>query len=179
MRLLVRIGLLGMIAAPLAAQADPVQALADRLSLTADQADLVAEVYDARDPASLWTLAAELVPTLSLAQRDALMAPAARPDGDRPPEARGRRGPRGERRPRDPAQEAVLRAARDAALGLSRDQSARVDAALGALDRTARMQLVRQGQVPDALAEILTDDQIHLWQAHLALQRRLRRSAPR
>ncbi|WP_412069326.1 hypothetical protein [Rubrivirga sp. IMCC43871] len=166
-----------LLAAPLDAQpGDPVERLATALTLSADQADLVAEVFDPADPASTWTLAAELVPTLSAEQRAALMArperrerPAGAGAGGRP---RGPRG-RGDRTP-DPARAAVMRAARDAALGLDADASARLDAVLADLDRRETMQALREGDLPDPIAAVLTDAQGELYLAHLALSRRLR-----
>ncbi len=200
MRVLPLLVLAVLLARPAAAQpGDPVEQLAQALALTADQADLVAEVYDARDPASTWTLAAELVPTLSADQRQALLARPERPADDRAQNdraqndrargdrargdrARGDRARGGQSRrargPRDPAQQAVLRAARDAALGLDADHSARLDAALDGLDRRERMQALRDGEMPPAVADVLTAEQAELWQAQRMLQRRLRAPRP-
>ena len=171
-----------LLAAPALAQSD-VDALADALSLTDDQADLVAEVYDARDPGSVWTLAAELSPTLSDAQRDALFARPERPEGGTRRGGRGMRGEgmrgRGQRgdRERDPAQAAARRAARDAALGLDAQASADLDAALDELDRRALMQALRDGDLPEAIADVLTDEQAELYRTQMALAGHLRRAA--
>lgn len=164
------------LAAAPAAQTDPVEYLADVLSLSADQADLVAEVYDARDPASTWTLAAELVPGLSDAQREALFARPERPEGGRRGErGQGRRGgTRGDRPRRDPTQVAVQRGARDAALGLDVEQSAALDEALEGLRGQRGLRTVRDGSVPEAVAAVLTPAQADLYRAHAALRMRLR-----
>lgn len=159
--------------------ADPVEALADALALSEDQADLVAEVFDTRDPASLWTLAAELVPTLDADQREALFAQPARPDGAQQGARAGQRGPRGGARgdrPRDPARGAVARAARNAALGLSDAQAADLDATLDGMDRGDAFRALRDGEVPDAITAVLTEEQVDLYRAQLALQRHLRRA---
>lgn len=160
-------------AVPSSAQtADPVERLAQALSLTADQADLVAEVYDPADPSSTWTLAAELLPTLSADQREALMTWPERTDDARRQRQGGRRG-RGTRQP-NTAREAVMRAARDAALGLDDGQSARLDAAIEGMDRRDMAESLRNGEMPAAVGEVLTADQAELWRAQMTLQRRLR-----
>ena len=160
-----------------AAQTDPVEHLADALALSADQADLVAEVYDARDLASVWTLTAELAPTLSDGQREALFARPERPEGGRRgARGEGRRGGMrgGERPERDPAQVAVERAARDAALGLDAGQSAALDEALDGLRGQRGLRAMRDGSVPEAVAAVLTPDQVDLYRTHAALRMRLR-----
>ena len=172
-----------ILAAPLAAQTNPVDALTEALSLSPAQAHLAGEMYDANLPGSAWTLAAALTPTLSETQRDALLA---RPDrgarqgrrGDRG--GRGQRGARSERgdRPADPSQQAAVRAARDAALGLDADGSARLDAALDGLGRREMMRAVRDGDLPDAVIGVLSDVQAETFRAHLALNRLLRRGGP-
>ena len=183
---LVLVALAVLLALPARAQtADPVERLADALSLTADQADLVAEVYNQGDPASVWTLTSELLPTLTADQRQALMARPVRPaGGDRAQRQRGqgRRGQGGRGgapRERDPAREAVLRAARDAALGLDADQSEQLDEALERMSRREMMRSLRDGEMPDAVSNLLTADQIEMWQAQMMLQRRLRMRGPR
>lgn len=176
--------LAAILAAPLSAQTtDPVERLATALSLDPDQADLAAEVFDARDPASVWTLASELVPTLDADQRAALFArperaerPVARGQGRRGAGARGDRdGARGGR-DRDPARAAVMRAARNAALGLDEAGAARLNAALDGLDRRAMMEAFRDGTVPDAVAAVLTPDQVETYRAQTALAGHLRRA---
>ncbi|MEM1115388.1 MAG: hypothetical protein AAF845_19525 [Bacteroidota bacterium] len=166
-----------LVAAPAFAQADPVEHLAGVLALTDDQADLVAEVYDDRDPSSTWTLAAELVPTLTDVQREALFARPERPEGARRG-GQGRRGNRaargGARAERDPAQVAVQRAARNAALGLDDAQSADLDEALESLRGMRGLRAMRDGTVPEEVSAVLTEDQIDLWRAHTALRMRLR-----
>jgi len=169
-----------VVAAPLAAQpADPVERLTEVLSLTPDQADLTAEVLDPDDPSSTWTLAAELVPMLSADQRAALFAQPERPEGagrqgaDRGDRGAGRQG--GGRRAADPARAAVMRAARDAALGLDATQSAALDAALEGSDRRAMMQSLRDGQLPAEVDAVLTDAQGELYLAQVALQRYVQR----
>ena len=177
MRVFLLAALAVVLTLPASAQSvDPVERLTEALSLSADQADLVAEVYDERDPASTWTLAAELLPTLSDAQRQALMErPRGAEGGAQGQGGQGRRGSRGQgTRPRDPARQAVMQAARDAALGLDADQSARLDAALESIDRRAMAESLRDGVMPEALRDVLTAEQADLWQAQMMLQRRLR-----
>ena len=168
-----------LLAGPALAQTgDPVERLADALALSADQADLVAEIFSPDDPASTWTLAAELVPTLDAGQREALFARPQRPDGARGQRAGRRGGARGAGRgdrQRDPARVAVMRAARDAALGLTEDESARLDAIVEGLDRRAAMRALMQGEVPAEIAAVLSDDQVETYRAQVALQRHLRR----
>lgn len=163
---------------PLAAQTvGPIEALTSTLSLTADQADLAAEIFNTDDPSSMWTLAVELLPTLDASQREALFAQPERPEGAR----QGRRGEgqggRGQgRRERDPVREATMKAARDAALGLTEAGSADLDAALASLDRREAAQSLRDGVVPPAIDDVLTADQIETYRAQMALQGHLRRA---
>lgn len=163
-----------VLAVPLAAQpSDPVEALASRLGLTDDQADLVAEILTPDDPGSVWTLAAELLPTLSADQREALFA---RPE--RPSVEASRRGRRGDRRrgQRDPSRAAIVRAARDAALGLDASTSADLDDVLEGMGRRERMRAVRGGEIPTGVEQLLTTAQIGVYRAHGALQRHVRRA---
>ncbi|MEM0963165.1 MAG: hypothetical protein AAGK21_11595 [Bacteroidota bacterium] len=166
---------------PTAAQVDPVEHLATVLSLDDDQADLVAEVYVPGDPASVWTLAAELMPTLDVTQRDALLAPPERPERGQQG-ARGRRGARGgqqagNRPERDPARAAVARASRDAALGLNEQESADLDTAIQGLGRRELMRSLREGTIPESVASLLSEEQVDLYRAQIALQRHLRRAS--
>ncbi|MGB3543248.1 hypothetical protein [Rubrivirga sp.] len=173
--------LAALLASPLAAQsADPVEALSSRLALTDDQADLVAEIYSPDDPGSVWTLAVELLPTLDTGQRTALFE---RPEATARPErgarrgARGARGQRGEgRRGRDPARAAIVKAARDAALGLSPSTSADLDAALEGLSRRERAEAFRDGALPTSVEQLLTTPQIEVYRAQAAIQMQLRRA---
>lgn len=163
--------------AAVAQPSDPVEALAAALSLDTDQADLVAEVYVSRDPASVWTLAAELVPTLDADQRAALFARPERPDGAGRQGGRQGRGGQGRgRRAPDEAQRAVVRAARDAALGLDAATSARLDAVVADPDRRETLRALREGTVPEAIAAVLTPEQAELYRAQLALGMHLRRA---
>ena len=165
------------LASPLAAQTGPIEALTSTLNLTADQADLAAEIYSSDDPSSVWTLAVELLPTLDASQQETLFARPERPEGAR----RGRRGQgqgrRGQgRRERDPVREATMKAARDAALGLTEATSADLDAALASLDRREAARSLRDGVVPRAIEDVLTADQIETYRAQMALQGHLRRA---
>ena len=169
------LALLLALSASAAAAQPAVERLTDALALTDDQADLAAEIYDARSPGSVWTLAAELVPTLSESQRAALYA---RPD--RPERAAGDRAARGARRgarpvrERDPAREAAQRAARDAALGLSPEASAQLDAALADLRGPEGRRALRDGGLPASVTDLLTPEQAETVRAQRALQRHLR-----
>ena len=160
---------------------DPVEALAEALQLDDDQADLVAELLDPADPGASWTLAAELLPTLTEAQRGILLAP---PPGREAAGARaGRRGPggrarRADRAP-DAARQAVQRAARDEALGLTDAQAEQLDA-LEAARREAGAQALRdpeaRARAQAELEAILTAEQREVVEARQAIQRLLRRA---
>lgn len=178
MRTVLLVALVAVPVAVFAQASDPVERLAVVLSLTTDQADLAAEVYDVRSPSSVWTLAAELVPTLEDRQRAALMARPERAERPGRGVGAGRPGRDGQpprRREPDPAQQAVTRAARDAALRLDARQSSELDAALEALSPRDRMQAMRDGDLPASVADVLTAEQADLYRAQLALQRLLRR----
>ena len=171
---------------------DPVARLTDALDLTGAQAELVGRhLGDGPEPGALWRVAADLAPTLSEAQRDALLTKPDRPrargerDGRRGHHGRHERpdGPRGER----PTEEerAARREAAHAAMQEALDLTAEQAEALEALqkqhraaraERRADRQAERPapGAVPDALEEILTADQQAVWQVHHALAHRLR-----
>ena len=128
-RLLALALFLTLLARPAAAQ-DAIDRIADALELSDDQVLIVEDVFQPGDAGSVWTLLAELHPTLTNAQRETLLARRERPAGARAGQGRrGGRGQRGGRRGRSDAERAAERAARDAALGLDADQSAALDAA--------------------------------------------------
>ena len=131
-RLLALALFLTLLARPAAAQ-DAIDRIADALELSDDQVLIVEDVFQPGDAGSVWTLLAELHPTLTNAQRETLLARRERPAGARAGQGRrGGRGQRGGRRGRSDAERAAERAARDAALGLDADQSAALDAAFAA-----------------------------------------------
>ena len=164
---------------------DPVERLAAVLELDDDQADLVAELLDPQDPGSSWVLAAELLPTLTEAQRETLFSPPdvagrgqrARQGGQRAGQGRQRAG----RQP-DPARQAITRAARNAALELTDEQQEQFDAyetaqrergPQGARDEAAR------AQARADLEAFLSADQIDIVEARQAIQRLMRRGGGR
>lgn len=163
---------------------DPVERLTQALDLNGDQADLVAELLDPEDPGSSWTLAAELLPTLTEDQRETLFAlPQARQrrQGARFGGQRMGQGRRANRQP-DPARQAVARAARNAALELTDEQielfdayeADRREAGLTALrDEAARVEAHAQ------LASILRPEQMEIFEARQAIQRMMRRGLRR
>ena len=166
----------------LAQVGDPVEALAGALQLDEDQADLVAELLDPDDPGSSWVLAAELLPTLTEAQREILFAPPPTRGAREGRAGAGRRGARGQgrradRQP-DPARRAVQRAARDEALGLTDEQADQLDA-LEEARREAGPALrdpEARAQAQAELEAILTPEQREVVQARQAIQRTMRRA---
>lgn len=165
--------------------ADPVERLAQALDLDDDQADLVAELLDPADPGSSWTLAAELLPTLTETQRETLFTPPqareGRRQGTRPG---GRRGGQGRRADRgsDLARQAVMRAARNAALELTDAQIEQLDAYEAAQREAGRDALLGEEDRAQARADleaILSDDQMEIFEARQAIQRMMRRGGRR
>lgn len=122
---------LTLLARPAAAQ-DAIDRLADALDMSDEQVEIVEDVFQPGDAGSVWTLVAELHPTLTDAQRAQLLARPERPRARMGQGRRGGRGQRGGRRGRSDAERAAERAARDAALGLDAEQSAALDAAIAA-----------------------------------------------
>lgn len=163
---------------------DPVERLAQALRLDSDQADLVAELLDPEDPGSSWILAAELLPTLTDAQRETLFAPPpareGRVGGMR---AGGQRGGQGRaRRQPDPARQAVLRAARNAALELTEEQIDQLDAYEAAQREDGMAGLRDEAVRSEARAQldtILTPEQMEVFEARQALQRMMRQGMRR
>lgn len=164
---------------------DPVERLAEVLELDDDQADLVAELLDPQDPGSSWVLAAELLPTLTEAQRETLFSPPdvagrgqrTRQGGQRAGQGRQRAG----RQP-DPSRQAITRAARNAALELTDEQQEQFDAyetaqrergPQGARDEAAR------AQARADLEAFLSADQIDIVETRQAIQRLMRRGGGR
>lgn len=168
--------LLLALALPAAQAQDAIDALTDALELTDAQVEIVEDVYRPGDPGVGWTLAAELGPTLTDAQRARLLTPPersgerARPGGREQAGGRGQ-GRRGARGGRSQADRAVARAARDAALGLDAEQSAALDAAFeaGRGERGA-------DPVTRAVAELLDETQQDLVRLQRGLTRMLVRS---
>ncbi|MEO0559521.1 MAG: hypothetical protein AAF170_15200 [Bacteroidota bacterium] len=163
---------------------DPVERLAQALELSDDQADLVAELLDPQDPGSSWTLAAELLPTLSDDQRETLFTPPQarqRRQGARRGGQRMGQGRRATRQP-DPARQAVTRAARNAALELTDEQVEQLDA-YEAAQREAGLAGLRdeaaRAQARADLDAILSDDQMEIFEARRAIQRMMRRGLRR
>ena len=161
---------------------DPVEALARALQLDDDQADLVAELLDPSDPGASWTLAAELLPTLTGPQREILFAPPGSrgAGGERSGAGRRERRDRARRADRqpDPARQAVQRAARHAALGLTDAQAEQIDA-LEARPRKAGAALQdpeARAQAQAELEAVLTAEQREVVRARQAIQRALRRA---
>ena len=170
-------------AQPGARGGDPVERLAQALNLDDDQADLVAELLDPQDPGSSWTLAAELLPTLTEAQRETLFTPRQARRGGQGARTGRRRGGQGRaNRQPDPARQAVMRAARNAALELTDDQIEQLDAYESAQRETGGATLRDEDARAQARADldaILTDEQMEIFEARRAIQRMMRRGLRR
>ena len=155
--------------------ADGAERLTEALSLTAHQSELAVEILDERDAGSIWTLAAELAPTFSDAQKETLLAAPTGGRGGRAGQGggQGRGGQQRARNAPDPATQAVVRAARDQALGLTPDQSSRFDA----LEASSSITGLGAGS-PETLAaemaNILTPEQQELVAIHGAISRSMR-----
>ena len=161
---------------------DPVERLVLALTLDDDQADLVAELVDPQDPGSSWTLAAELLPTLTGPQRETLLTPPQARQGRQGARPGGRRGGQGRaNRQPDPARQAVTRAARNAALGLTEAQAEQFDA-YEAAQREGGLERLGDEDAQAARAELeafLSPDQIAVVDARRAIQRMMRRGGRR
>ncbi|MDX1419594.1 MAG: hypothetical protein R3181_06460 [Rubricoccaceae bacterium] len=164
---------------------DRVQA---HLDLSPAQRSLVEGALDERASGALWKAAAALAPTLTAEQRAHLVTPPeraerVRPDGARRARRPDRPGPeRRHDRPDRAAHVEAMTEARDAALGLSAEQSAAFDRLASerrqrAEERRAEQQ-PRPGRVPraarqplpDEVAEILDPEQEVVWLTHHALR---------
>ena len=148
-----------------------VSQLTDELNLTASQADLFEKsLASGPQPGMLWSLAAELEPTLTDAQKTLLFT---RPERHR----------RGQQRPEADERHAAEQQARDRALGLSDQQSSQLDE-LHERHEAEREQAHEQmrrnlgerpepGELPNEIAAILTPDQQEIAKVHHALLGRL------
>lgn len=171
---------------PAADDADPVERLVAALALDDDQADLAAEILDGSAGAT-WTLAAELLPTLSDAQREALLAPPE--SAERPRRARGARngqgrragGDRAQRQAERAARQAATRVVRDAALGLTDAQRTELHAldAERAGQGRRRLDAAARAEMRTEIEAVLSPDQMAIVDAQRALQRLTRRRGRR
>lgn len=148
-----------------------VSQLTDELNLTASQSDLFEKsLASGPQPGTLWSLAAELEPTLTDAQKVLLFT---RPERHR----------RGQKRPEADERHAVEQQARDRALGLSDQQSRQLDD-VHDQRRAEHEQMMEQmrgnlgdrpgpGEISADVAAILTPDQQETVKVYHALRVRM------